>query len=103
MQESMPVDGGVTVENGGVNGSVSLLQKRILDLIGQNPHITAAAIADQIGTPRRTIENNLKKLKERGTISRVGSDKTGNWVILEPCQINISKFSRVQTFANFGG
>ncbi len=81
-QESMPIDGGVTVENSGVNGGVSSLQKRILDLIGQNAHITAAEIADQTGTPRRTVENNLKKLKERGVISRVGSDKTGNWVIL---------------------
>ena len=82
-QDSAPVDGGVMVENGGVNGGVSSLQKQILDLIGQNPHITTAEIADQTGTPRRTVENNLKKLKERGIISRVGSDKTGNWVILE--------------------
>ena len=82
-QDSVPADSGVKVKDGGVNGGVSLLQKRILDLIRQNPHVTAAEIADQTGTPRRTVENNLKKLKERGIISRVGSDKTGNWVILE--------------------
>jgi hypothetical protein len=29
------------------------------------------------------IENNIKKLREKGIISRVGSDKTGSWKILE--------------------
>jgi fido (protein-threonine AMPylation protein) len=80
--ESVATDGGVKVENGGVNGGVSLLQKRILDLLGQNPHISAAEIAKQTDTPHRTIENNLKKLKESGTITREGADKNGKWIIL---------------------
>ncbi len=80
--ETMLKNGGVNSGNGGVNGGVSLLQKRILDLVGQNPHITIVEIAGQTNTPRRTVENNLKKLKERGIISRIGSDKTGSWVII---------------------
>jgi predicted HTH transcriptional regulator len=29
------------------------------------------------------IENNIKKLREKGIISCVGSDKTGSWEILK--------------------
>jgi Fic family protein len=71
-------NGGVNDENGGV----SLLQKQIIDFMQQNPQISVAEIAKQSNKPRRTIENNVKKLKEKGIISRVGSDKTGSWKIL---------------------
>jgi fido (protein-threonine AMPylation protein) len=79
------VNGGVNSGvNGGVNdinGGLSTLQKQIIDFMQQNPHISVAEIAKQSNKPRRTIENNVKKLKEKGIISRVGSDKTGIWII----------------------
>jgi fido (protein-threonine AMPylation protein) len=75
------VNGGANNENGGVNGGVSLLQKQIIDFMRQNPRISVAEIAKQTNKPRRSIENNVKKLKEKGIISRVGSDKTGSWKV----------------------
>jgi fido (protein-threonine AMPylation protein) len=75
------VNGGVNNENGGVNSGVSILQKHIIDFMQQNPQISVAEIAKRSNKPRRTIENNVKKLKEKGIISRIGSDKTGSWKI----------------------
>jgi fido (protein-threonine AMPylation protein) len=73
----------VQPENSGVNGGVSSLQKQIIDFMLQNPQISVVEIAKQSNKPRRTIENNVKKLKEKGIIVRVGSDKTGSWKIIE--------------------
>ena len=59
------------------------MQKQKIDFMQQNPQISIAEIAKQSNKSRRTIENNVKKLKEKGIISRVGSDKTGSWKISE--------------------
>jgi predicted HTH transcriptional regulator len=77
------VNGGVNNEDGGVNGGVSLLQKQIINFMQQNSQISVAEIAKQSNKPRRTIENNVKKLKEKGIIVRIGSDKTGSWEIIK--------------------
>ena len=42
---------------------------------------TAANIANQCQVTTRTIERTIKSLKEKGLIERVGSDKTGHWII----------------------
>jgi Fic family protein len=79
------VDGGV---NGGVNGGVfrglSEIQKEIIALIQENPHIRAFGMSQKLVKPVRTIENNLRQLKDKGVIGHTGSDKTGCWVIRVP-------------------
>jgi len=39
-------------------------------------------LAGQIGITSRNIESNIKKLKEKGILSRHGSPKSGYWEIL---------------------
>jgi Fic family protein len=83
MHQYMDNDGGV---NGGVNGGVfsglNETQKEIISLIRENPNIRAFGMAQKLLKPVRTIENNLRQLKEKEIISRAGSDKTGYWKIL---------------------
>jgi len=87
------VNGGVngnTPKNGGVkreNGGVSKIQQKILDLIEENQHISVIDIAKKIEKPRRTVENNMKQLKDKGLIERFGSDKTGGYKIVKNLQI----------------
>jgi predicted HTH transcriptional regulator len=38
-------------------------------------------MAQRLLKPVRTIENNLRQLREKGIISREGSDKTGFWKV----------------------
>jgi ATP-dependent DNA helicase RecG len=75
-------DGGV---NGGVNGGVfdglNETEKEVFGLIKENPHIRAFEMAQKLMKPVRTIENNIRQLKEKGMITRVGSDKKGYWKI----------------------
>jgi len=54
---------------------------KILDAITANPHITINELSDQIGIGTTAIENNLKKLKTKGAITRVGSARGGSWKI----------------------
>jgi len=40
-------------------------------------------MADLIGISERKIKENIKKLKEKGLLKRVGPAKGGYWVVLE--------------------
>jgi len=58
-------------------------QFKMLELIEKNSKITIVEIARNLSISETAVENNIKKLKEKSIISRVGSDKTGNWKINE--------------------
>ena len=57
--------------------------EKILELIKNDPNISAAAIAEKIGVSSRAVEKQLKKLREENLIRRVGPDKGGHWEIVE--------------------
>ena len=73
---------GVNNENVGVNVGVNLnkTQRKIVELIRNNPSITIEEMAKFADVATRTIERNIKKLKEREIIDRVGADKNGKWI-----------------------
>jgi predicted HTH transcriptional regulator len=56
--------------------------EKILELIGSNPSITQKELMEKTGLTRRGVEWNLSKLKERGKLKRVGSDKGGHWEVV---------------------
>lgn len=53
----------------------------ILALIKQNPSISYEDLTEKTGKSRRTISRIITELKTTGTIARVGSEKTGHWMI----------------------
>ena len=57
-------------------------ETRVLELLKENPTITQLELANKLKTSRRTISTVLSKLKEKGKIERVGSDRKGYWKIL---------------------
>ena len=57
--------------------------EKIMELIKNDPNISAAAIAEQIGVSSRAVEKQLKKLRDENLIRRVGPDKGGHWEIVE--------------------
>jgi len=69
--------------NVGKNVLVSEIQKRIIDILNDNPRLTAAAMAELLGLRLRTVERNITKLKEVGILKRVGSKSNGYWVVLK--------------------
>ncbi len=55
----------------------------VLNLIRQNSYITAIEISEQLKLSLSTVKRKIKKLKEKGYIDRIGSDKTGYWKIIK--------------------
>jgi predicted HTH transcriptional regulator len=59
------------------------IKKEILNYLKDNSSLTAQKLATKLNKTTRTIERNIKELREKGIITRLGSDKTGNWQINE--------------------
>ncbi len=60
---------------------LSGLQGKIMELIQQNSRISAKAMAEVLLVSSRTIEKNIKILREQGILVRHGSPKNGFWEI----------------------
>ena len=58
-------------------------QEKIINLIKKNPGITQIEMAKALDLTRDGISYNIKALKEKGIIERVGSTKNGIWKINE--------------------
>ncbi len=72
-------------QNDSVNDSVKLSEKEkeILDLLKQNCNLTRKEILNEVSFSMPTIDRILKSLQQKDFIKRVGSDKTGYWVVLK--------------------
>ena len=57
------------------------LEKMILSAIKENSHITQAQLSTKLNRSDRQIRRVLKELKEKGIIERIGSRKSGQWII----------------------
>ena len=71
-------------QNAPVNAPVKLnkTEETIYKLIVANTSITIDELKELLYKDRRTITRNIKSLKEKGMIERIGSDKTGYWKVL---------------------
>ena len=56
-------------------------QEKIINLIKKNPCITQVEMAKALNLTRDGVSYNIKILKEKGIIERVGSTKNGIWKI----------------------
>ena len=54
----------------------------VFSLIQKDNKITAAKLAKQLNIGIATVKRELKRLKDSGQIERIGSDKTGEWKVL---------------------
>lgn len=62
-------------------GSVKSSEK-IIDAIRQNPSVTIEELAKITQTTTRSVEKNLKKLKDQNRIARIGAANGGKWEVL---------------------
>lgn len=71
--------------NVGVNVGVNLNknERQIIELILNDPTLTAEKLSIEINKTKRTAERYLKSLQEKGYIERNGSDKNGYWKVLK--------------------
>jgi ATP-dependent DNA helicase RecG len=75
-----------TVEKRLVEGLVERLaesQRKIIELIRQDPSISKKALSGKIGISSTAIDKNIDQLKKKGLLKRVGPDKGGHWELME--------------------
>ncbi|MDR1992365.1 MAG: winged helix-turn-helix domain-containing protein [Nitrososphaerota archaeon] len=76
--------------HGNVNGNVNSVEvkNQILMCVMQNPGYSLAEIAEKVGYSKRTVSRQMNLLQEAGTITRVGSPKTGHWEVKQQTDRN---------------
>ena len=57
--------------------------QKILELIQVNPEISQSELAEKCGISMDGIKWQIKQLKEKGIIHRIGADKGGHWEIIK--------------------
>lgn len=66
-----------------VTVKVTVNQKKILEAVKKNSHVTLDELSKKIGISRKSIAANVKKLQEASMLKRYGADKNGHWEIVE--------------------
>ena len=66
----------------GLNVALNKTEKKVVELLIENPSITSVELAEIIGVTKRTIERTFKSLQEKKMIERIGSKRDGNWIVV---------------------
>lgn len=64
-----------------INDTLSDNEQILFNVISANPNITKLEMKAQTNLSMSTIDRNIKSLKEKGILQRVGSNKAGNWIV----------------------
>lgn len=56
--------------------------QKILNLMINKDDITIGNLSDELNISTTAVENNIKKLQEKGLLKRIGSDKGGHWKVI---------------------
>lgn len=57
------------------------LAEKIIELISDDSEIKMAVMAEKLEVTTRTIEREMKKLREAGRVIRVGGKRYGHWEV----------------------
>lgn len=68
-------------DNGDETGNDNLEIWKVMEILSENPSITAKQMAKQMNISPRKVSRLIKELKENGKIVRIGSDRKGYWKI----------------------
>jgi ATP-dependent DNA helicase RecG len=56
-------------------------EKDVMNLLKENNKYTLNELAQILSVSRKTVAVRIKRLKEKGSIERIGSDRSGYWEI----------------------
>jgi ATP-dependent DNA helicase RecG len=65
------------------NVRLSKTEKRMLEVLADNPYSTTADLTDDLGVNSRTIQRTFNSLQEKGLLCRTGSKKIGRWMVIK--------------------
>ena len=64
-----------------VGKELNSLQTLIIGLIRNNPSVTAIEISTKLSVTKRTVERNIRSLREMNIIERIGGKREGIWLV----------------------
>ncbi|MEA3343092.1 MAG: winged helix-turn-helix transcriptional regulator, partial [archaeon] len=64
-----------------VTEKVTENQMKILEELNKNSNATAKYLSSEIGISERKIKENIRKLKDKCLLKRIGPDKGGHWEV----------------------
>ena len=64
------------------NEPVNERQQTILSIMKQSPSIIRENLANKLGISLATLKRELTSLRKEGHITRSGSDKNGQWIVV---------------------
>ena len=65
-----------------VGRKLSKNESRIIDEIARDKYVTIKMLSEELSLSTTAVENNIKKLKNKKLLSRVGGDKGGRWELI---------------------
>ena len=79
----------ITFENGKrhmgkdstINSTINSTQQRIVTLLAQNGNLTTKELSQILSLTDNAIKRNIKTLKEKNLIERIGANKNGKWIV----------------------
>lgn len=80
--ELMQVKLTLHIHNEPVNEPVNERQQTILSIMKQSPSIIREDLANKLGISLATLKRELTSLRKEGYITRNGSDKNGQWIVV---------------------
>ena len=55
--------------------------EKIIEILKEDNTLTIEQLSAMLGISSRAVEKNIRKLREKGLIKRVGGRKTGYWKV----------------------
>ena len=65
-----------------MNVGLNKTEKKVIELLIENPSLTSIELSEKIGVTKRTIKRAFKSLQEKKMIERIGSKHYGNWIVV---------------------
>jgi len=59
----------------------ALIEKEVLNYLSERPQATQVELAKSIGKSRRSVQDAIAALKDKGLLERTGAKKNGHWVV----------------------
>ena len=58
-------------------------EAKIMELLRSEPGITRARLAEDLGCSESTVKRAIQEMISKNMIRRIGSNKKGEWIIVE--------------------
>ena len=69
--------------NDSITGTLTKTEKAVFEILDGRQKYSKSEIAAKISKSPATVQRAIKKMIEKGIIKRVGSNKTGYWVVIK--------------------